>query len=126
MPMTKADKAEIKEMFGEGINHLRELQEQHYKLFDEKLNRLSEKSDQIDAKVTKTNGTVLKHTEQIFALEKNLPHTIEQCPQSATIKDLYENRITNKAMRKMIFSVITLTGIITTIIVSIVSFLESH
>lgn len=118
MPMTKSDKTEIREMFSEGIEHIKELQTEHWKLFEEKLNR-------IDEKVTKTNGTVIKHTEQISDLQKNLPHSIDKCPQASTIKELYENRITTKAMRKMIISVITLTGIITTIIVSIVSFLES-
>jgi hypothetical protein len=53
--------------------------------------------DAIKTQTTKTNGTVTRHEQIINA---NIPHTILNCPQSATIKLLENTLISEEAVEK--------------------------
>lgn len=97
MELTRND---FQQMLDTGIGHLKELQTQHWILFDEKLNRLSDGVAVVDQKVTKTNGSVLKHEKQLSDLEKNLPHTAANCPHTAIITELRDRSVEIKGENK--------------------------
>jgi hypothetical protein len=48
----------------------------------------------------KLNGSVARHEKVI---NEHLPHSIDHCPQAGAIKDLQENMITTKAVKKTIY-----------------------
>ena len=99
--MTRADKNDMQEMFSTGIEHIKALNAKHWELVDEKLERLGDSISVVDTKVTKTNGSVLKHEKQLNDLEKLLPHTAESCPQKEIIQSMYEAYIENRGAGKM-------------------------
>lgn len=100
MALTRPDKEDIQDMFDLGLNNLKELNAKHWELIDEKLDRMREGIDVVDKKVTKTNGSVLRHEEKIIALEKLLPHTADSCPQKDTIQILYDDYKVNNGINK--------------------------
>jgi hypothetical protein len=103
--MTKADKDDIREMFTIGIEHIKEIQSIHWKEFEASLIRIEEQTK-------KTNGTVLRHSEKIAALDKTLPHTIATCPQNGKIETMYRDMVTTRSIKKMLVTAVIIIGAI--------------
>ena len=61
----------------------------------------------IDKHLEKINGTVAGHDTIIAA---NLPHNITHCPQAETIQVLKANMITEKAVKKTIYTSVVILG----------------
>lgn len=110
MTMTKTDKAEIKEMFQEGIHNLREL-------FEEKL-------DRIESQTTLTNGRVTKHDTQINKLEHDVEHTIVSCPQDNRISAMWEDRIVKKGVQGWKIVALSMAVSIVSVIATVVAVFE--
>ena len=73
---------------------------------------------EVKKRLDKLNGAVASH-EKIIT--ENLPHSIAHCPQQEAIKDLQENMITSRAVKKTIY--ITF-GIVCTLIAALWSIME--
>ena len=130
MELTRND---FQQMLDTGLGHIRELQIEHWKLFDEKLNRMGDAIDVVDLKVTKTNGSVLRHEKQISGLEKDLEHTAKNCPFADIIDNLHhasieikaEKNINNK-LRGRLKTVITIFLSFVGTLVSVFAFLKFY
>ena len=61
----------------------------------------------IDKHLEKLNGTVERHENTITA---NLPHNISHCPQAETIQVLKANMISEKAVKKTIYTSVVILG----------------
>ena len=110
--MSPSEKLEMKEQF-ESIKEIIEL----------KLKNIEDKLDRTIIQTTKTNGTVTRHTEQIFEglahyaelkseISNGLAHSTETCPHKSTIVELRDGMMTAKSMKRLMISGITITGIV--------------
>lgn len=79
MALTRSDKDDIQQMHDMTINHIKEI-------LTLTTNNLKSDLIAIKEQTTKTNG-------RVTALEKNLPHTSENCPYSSTIKELRDRSV---------------------------------
>lgn len=87
--MNAADKKEMRQMIEDLIAPLsKEV------LYQGRLTNIS--LNNIDSHLTKLNGSVARHEK---AIVENLPHTIANCPQGETIKELRDTMVTTKAIR---------------------------
>ena len=68
--------------------------------FDTKFGNIDGKFGEIMGRLDKLNGSVARHEKII---NEHLPHSIDHCPQVSAIKDLQENIITSKAVKKTIY-----------------------
>ena len=68
--------------------------------FDRMFASIDDNFHEIKGRLDKVNGSVARHEKVI---NENLPHTIDHCPQSEVIKDLQDNMITAKAVKKTIY-----------------------
>jgi len=107
--MTKAERNEIQDMFDGGIKHIKEI--------------MNIKFDFIIEQNVKASEVISKHTDQISVLRRELPHTVTKCPQNVTIQELRDNMITSRGIKKLMVTSITITGIIVTLIATIISHL---
>lgn len=102
MPLNQKDQEYIQNIFERGITQLKDL-------FNEKTINITDKQDATIAQTTKTNGTVIKHTDQITALiieqsrivtllTESLTHP--NCSQNMKMDSLWEKHITEKGVGK--------------------------
>lgn len=105
--MTKSEHSEIQNMFDIGIAHIKEI--------------MNLKLDFIIEQNAKSNEIIGKHTEQITVLKRELPHTAAKCPHNVTIQELRDNMITSRGIKRLMVTSITITGIIVTLIATIIS-----
>ena len=68
--------------------------------FDRMFASIDDNFHEVKARLDKLNGSVARHEKVI---NENLPHSIDHCPQVSAIKDLQENIITSKAVKKTIY-----------------------
>ncbi len=68
--------------------------------FDRMFASIDDNFHEIRGRLDKLNGSVARHEKVI---NENIPHSIDHCPQAGTIKDLQENLITGKAIKKTIY-----------------------
>ena len=68
--------------------------------FDTKFGNIDGKFGEIMGRLDKLNGSVARHEKVI---NEHLPHSIDHCPQVGAIRDLQENMITTKAVKKTIY-----------------------
>lgn len=117
MTMTRADKEEITEVFTLALSNFKQI---------EKLERelISQQLDRIEEQVKKTNGTVIRHTEQLTKLEKELPHNITSCPQNNRVDELWNDRLTSKKIVKIVLGAASFTGVIVGVIFTIIKYFE--
>jgi hypothetical protein len=126
-------KMEIQTLLNTGIEHLKEV-------IELKTENIEEKQDRTIVQTTKTNGTVIKHTEQITELiieqarivtllELAVNHTIENCPHTKTVNELRDAKIEitgadkwKKRFETML--IVTLTFVAT--LVSVFTFLSKY
>jgi len=85
MALTRADKEDIQEMLTTAISHIKEVQSEVMKGVNGSLTRIEEQT-------TKTNG-------RVTALEKQLPHTISNCPHTNIINELRDSSVENKGVK---------------------------
>lgn len=104
--MTKTDRAEVREM-------LHDILAGHQATNESAINVTNVALRDINEHLKEINGTIRNH-EIIIA--KNLPHTIVNCVQSETIREIRENMISAQAVRKAIYKGIALTGTILSIL----------
>ena len=110
-------------LFETQFDNVTQLLNSMYELFTEKLNT-------IDGKVSKTNGTVLKHEERILANEKELSSHVVTCTKGKDI-DILKEKITNiekmevgrNAVSKFTLKQISLLGAIVGIVFTILNFI---
>lgn len=107
--MTVEERKEIKELLD---NHLVSLMAQHnvkYQIIDFKLDAIKEQT-------TKTNGRVskLEEREQIHVMN---------CPMISRVRNLEDNQLTEKAIKKWVIRTISLMAIGITIILGIAKLL---
>jgi hypothetical protein len=117
MALTKSDRDEIRGMLTDQSAHIKELH-------DATIRPIAHKIDEILEQTKRTNGRVTIAEKHITTLQDTLPHSKEACPHKDTIQALRDNMLTAKHIRKLIISSITLTGVIVTIILSILQYLE--
>lgn len=102
MPLTAKDLEYIESIFDKGIKTIE-------KVLDLKTKNLEDKQDTTIIQTTKTNGTVIRHTEQITSLiieqsrivtllTESLTHP--NCPQNMKMDALWERHITEKGVGK--------------------------
>lgn len=113
MAMTRDDHTQIKELFQTGIDHINAIQDLKMKLIEQKL-------DSIIDQTTKTNGTVRRHSEQLADIENGKWHSIVTCPQSKVVNEVRDSMITSKAIKRLIISSITITGIVVAIVIGLI------
>lgn len=115
--MTQADHNLIKEMNSEMIKHISEI-------LDLKLTIINNKLDATVIQTTKTNGSVLNHSERILTLEQNKTHTVTNCPQQPIIQEMRDEMITRKSIKKMLLTTVTAIGLIVGAIATIIALLQ--
>jgi hypothetical protein len=86
--------------------------------FDRMFASIDDNFFEIKERLDKLNGSVARHEKTI---NENLPHNISHCPQTADIKDLKENMITSKVIKKTLYIGF---GIICTLIAAIIGIIE--
>jgi len=91
MTMTAADKNEFQRMLNELKEHLGEIRTLENNAILKELSDIKKLQEY-------ANGTQKKHTEQIATIERNLPHTITDCPQREFISKMWEDRIVRKGI----------------------------
>lgn len=107
--MTKTDRAEVREM-------LHDILAGHQAKYESAINITNASLRDINTHLIKINGKVNEHDLIII---KNLPHTMTNCVQSETIREIKDNMISAMAVRKAIYKGIILTGTVVTIIYAI-------
>lgn len=125
MSLTKAQTTEILDVVKTGLHQFKQIE-----ILERKL--ISDQLDRIEEQVKKTNGTVLKHTEQLVKLE--MPHSKDNCIQTADIQTLHdtvlkqaENMITRKDLVKLLTISVAVIGVVVTIINVVIGVYEkSH
>lgn len=117
MAMTKADKQEMTEVFNEALKTFKQIEILERELISQQLDRIEEQTK-------KTNGNVLKHSEQLSKLERELPHTKHGCPQNSQIEELWNNRITEKKLIKITIGLASFVSVVFGIIFSVIKLLE--
>ena len=98
--MLKQDKIEIQQFFISALDAFKREEALERKLIMVQLSRIEDSVETVDQKVTKTNGSVLRHTDQINKIEKELPHTAEGCPQREIIRILFDNYKVGNGVKK--------------------------
>lgn len=68
--------------------------------FDRMFGSIDDNFVEIKGRLDKLNGSVARHEKVI---NEHLPHSIDHCPQAGSIKDLQENMITTKAIKKTLY-----------------------
>jgi len=68
--------------------------------FDRMFASIDDNFHEVKARLDKLNGSVARHEKVI---NEHLPHSIDHCPQVGAIKDLQDNMITTKAIKKTIY-----------------------
>lgn len=117
MTMTKADKQEMTLVFSEALKNFKQIEILERELIMAQLNRIEEQTK-------KTNGTVLKHTEQLNKLERDLPHSVAACPQNHRVEELWNNRLTEKKMYRITVAVTTFISVIVGIVFAVIQIFE--
>jgi len=117
MTMTKADKQEMTLVFTEAIKNFKQIEILERELITNQLDRIEEQ-------VKKTNGTVIKHSEQLNRLDRELPHTVASCPQNIRVDELWNNRLTEKKMWRITIALTTLISVVVGIIFTIIQLFE--
>jgi hypothetical protein len=108
MAMTKQDKAEMTAVFDAALKNFKQIEILERELISSQLNRIEEKTIEINAKVDKTNGSVLMHTEEIYQLKKDIPHTIDMCPQKNIIQVLHDSHQRDVGVKRWVMFTISL------------------
>lgn len=86
--------------------------------FDRMFASIDDNFIDVKARLDKLNGSVARHEKVI---NENLPHNIAHCPQSDAIKDLQNNMVTSKAVKKTLYIGF---GIVCTLIATIWGLME--
>ena len=110
--MTKTDRAEVREM-------LHDILAGHQAKYESAINVTNVVLKDINEHLAKINGRVNEHDIIIL---KNLPHSISNCAQADTIREIRENMISAMAVRKAIYKGIALTGTIMALLFAIYEF----
>jgi len=110
MAMTRADKVEMTAVFESAMSNFKIVETLERELIMGQLTRIEEKTIEIGKKVDKTNGSVLRHTEEIFQLKSKPPHTSSDCPQKDIIQGLYDDHQQNLGVSKWKTTVIALAA----------------
>lgn len=100
MAMTKAEKAELIAIFEGSLKNFKQIEILERELITQQLDRIEEKTIEIKERVEKTNGSVLRHTEEIFQLKQSVQHTVDGCPQKDIIEKLHNNYQQNAGIAK--------------------------
>lgn len=91
--MTASDKKDILVMFNDFKEHNNEVRGLENKAILKELSEIKKLQEY-------ANGTQKRHTEQIGALERNLPHTVEGCAQKDTIQLLLDSYKAANSVKK--------------------------
>lgn len=117
MAMTKQDKQEMTLVFTDAIKNFKQIEILERELITQQLDRIEEQ-------VKKTNGTVIKHSEQLNKLDRELPHTTTNCPQNVRVEELWNNRVTEKKMWKITIAVASFISIVVGIVFTFIQIFE--
>lgn len=110
MTMTKADKQEMTTVFNDALKNFKQIEILERELITAQLDRIEEQTK-------KTNGTVIKHSEQLNKLERDLP-------DYGRVEELWNNRLTEKKLYKITLAVTTFISIIVGIIFTIIQLID--
>lgn len=132
--MNQKDRELVENLLEKSISQQSKLFEEQFKGVNQLLHSmnelLTEKLNTIDSKVTITNGTVKKHTDQIQELQQSDTRHFINCPQKSEIQDI-NNKLINmekievarKAVSKFTWQQLTVIGIISGIVFAILNFI---
>ena len=107
--MTKTDREEVRQMLHDILSGPQARNESANIVTNIALKEISEH-------LGKINGKIMEHE---IIIVKNLPHALVNCAQSETIREIRENLIGAKAVKKAIYKGVTLTGTIMAILFAI-------
>ena len=114
--MTQQDRSEVREMI-HGILSGWEAQT----VAREDL--ISMSLQNIDSHLGKINGKVQEHERIII---KNIPHTIDHCPQDATIKEIRDNMVSGKAVKSAIAWSVGASSCVITVVFLIIKLITGN
>jgi len=110
MSLTRTDKEDIQEMLNMAIGHIKEVQAEVMKGVNGSLIRIEEQT-------TKTNG-------RVTVLEKNLPHTVLNCPHTNTIIELRDASVESKGVKNWKMAAMVIGSAFLGAIVAIIAVFE--
>lgn len=117
MALNQNDRTEIRTMLSDLLDRIKDVHAEQMRGVNDKLERIEEQT-------RRTNGRVTAVEQKVTALEHELPHSMERCPQKERIQSLLDNQMTSKALSRLLIKSITITGVIVGIITSIIMILE--
>ena len=110
MALTRVDKEDIQEMLNLAINHIKEVQHEVMKGVNNSLTRIEEQT-------TKTNG-------RVTMLEKQLPHTILNCPHTNIINELRDSSVERKGVKSWKMAALAIGSAFLGAIVAVIAVFE--
>lgn len=90
-----------------------------FKLIRQELSMIASNTDVIKAETTKTNGRVTKLEIRVNELEKISDNHYFNCPNNKTLRDLQDENLSRKSVRKWLLAAIGLAGLITGLVLSL-------
>lgn len=124
MAMTRAEKAEMVAIFEGALKNFKQIEILEREIITQQLDRIEEKTIEIKERVEKTNGSVLRHTEEIFQLKQSVQHTIDGCPQKEVIQKLHDNYQQNAGIAKWKMAIIAVLSSVAGAVGAVVAVFE--